>query len=85
MEISHLWELICVGEVEECLEDRLAHILDVHVPLLPFSHWGIQQCPAGSDRAESDRADAKGHPRCQHPTAGNTLTCKLLLQHASDE
>ena len=38
---GYLWELICVGEVEERLEDRLAHILYVHIALLPFPHWGI--------------------------------------------
>lgn len=65
MDVTYLWELICVGEVEECLEDRLAHILDVHVPLLPFPHWGIQQRPTDTRPAQMSASHFQQHTNLQ--------------------
>lgn len=61
----YLWELVCVGEVEECLEDRFTHILDVHIPLLPFPHRGIQQRPADVRQPQMSAPHSQQHTDLQ--------------------
>ena len=85
MEISHLWELICVGEVKECLEDRLAHILDVHVPLLPFPHWAFSNALQSQTGQSQTGQTQKATPDVSIPLpATHSLAsyfCSMLLMN----